>query len=104
MSKPPKRLECWTIRAYIFQCRDIPAADDDGSSDAYIKIWNPEGEELKTKVIEDNLNPIYMEAIEFEYDFNKKEDAPPIIFDLWDQDSGLFDSTDDFLGRLCNLS
>lgn len=40
-----------------------------------------------------------MEAIEFEYDFNDKEDAPPIIFNLWDWDSGLFDSTDDFLGR-----
>ena len=34
--RPPKRLDAKKIRCYIFQCRDIPAADDDGSTDAFI--------------------------------------------------------------------
>lgn len=28
------------IIAYIYQCRDLPAADDDGCSDPYVKIWD----------------------------------------------------------------
>jgi len=40
-----------------------------------------------------------MEALEFEYDFNDKKDAPPIILNLWDHDDGILDSDDDFLGR-----
>jgi len=39
--KPPlKRLKIKKVRAYIFQCRDLPAADEDGQSDPYIKIWD----------------------------------------------------------------
>jgi hypothetical protein len=28
--KPQKRLDTKKIRAYVFQCRDLPAADSDG--------------------------------------------------------------------------
>lgn len=41
---PPRRLGSKKIRCFIFQCRDIPSADTDGSSDSYISVWNPEGE------------------------------------------------------------
>ena len=27
---PPKRMSVYKCRAFIFQCRDLPAADDDG--------------------------------------------------------------------------
>lgn len=36
---PPKRVNSWKIRCFIFQCKDIPSADTDGSSDPYISIW-----------------------------------------------------------------
>jgi len=62
---PPKRLDAKTIRAFIFQCRNIPAADDSGTSDCFITVWNPDGILHKTKVIEETLNPIYMETIQF---------------------------------------
>jgi len=29
-----------TVRMYLFQCKDLPAADDNGLSDPYISIWN----------------------------------------------------------------
>ena len=37
---PPKRLSVFKIRVYLFQCRDLPAADDDGQSDPYIVLWD----------------------------------------------------------------
>ena len=96
---PPRRLGSKKIRCFIFQCRDIPSADEDGSSDSYITVWNPEGVEHKTKMIEDSLNPIYFQTIEILYDMVDMETAPPIILNIWDHDSALLDSTDDFLGR-----
>ena len=53
-------MQAFKIRAYIFQCRDIPAADEDGSSDPFITAWNMPGEKVQTRVIEDTLNPIFM--------------------------------------------
>lgn len=43
---PPKRLNSYKMRAFIFQCKDIPSADEDGSSDPYIQIWTPEKEKV----------------------------------------------------------
>lgn len=98
---PPKRLESVKIRCFIFQCRDIPAADADGSSDSYISIWNPDGKaEVKTRIIEDSLNPIYFETLEMLYDMADLDNSPPIVLDIWDQDKGVFGSESfDFLGR-----
>ena len=97
--KPRKRLGAKKIRCFVFQCRNIPSADADGSSDSYISIWNPEGEKYKTQVIEDSLNPIYLETIEMLYDMADLDTAPPIILNIWDKDEDLLDSTDDYLGR-----
>ena len=54
---------------------------------------------MKTKVVKDNLNPIFFETLEMQYDMGNLETAPPIILDLFDHDSGMMDITDDFLGR-----
>ncbi len=32
----PKRAKSQKVRAYIYQCKDLPAADDDGLSDPFI--------------------------------------------------------------------
>ena len=50
-------------------------------------------------MIEDSLNPIYFETIEMLYDMADIESAPPIVFNIWDRDADLLDSTDDYLGR-----
>jgi len=96
---PPRRLGSKKIRCFLFQCRDIPAADEDGASDSYISVWNPNNEELRTRMIEDSVNPIYYETIEMLYDFSDLDSAPPIVLNVWDHDDALLDSTDDFLGR-----
>lgn len=101
---PPRRLGSKKIRCFIFQCRGIPSADADGSSDSYITVWNPEGggknkEAYMTTIIEDSLNPIYLNTIEMLYDMADLETAPPIVFNIWDRDEDLLDSTDDYLGR-----
>ena len=95
---PPKRLKSQKIRCFIFQCKDIPSADSDGASDPYITLWNPDNKEIKTQVVEDNVNPIFFEALELYYDYDNLADAPPVVLNLWDHDDALMDS-DDFLGR-----
>lgn len=40
-NKPPKkRCDPIKIRCYIYQCRDLPAADSNGTSDPYVKVWD----------------------------------------------------------------
>lgn len=80
----------------------MPAADSDGSSDPFIKIFNTEGEDLSTSVIEDDVNPIFMECKEVSVDFGNArtfEDAPPCVLDVMDADEGFISSSADYLGR-----
>jgi len=37
---PQKRALPVTIRAYVYQCKDLPAADSNGSSDPIVKVWD----------------------------------------------------------------
>ena len=47
--KPPaKRAIPVVIRAYIYQCRDLPAADSNGSSDPFVKVWDMSEKQKKT--------------------------------------------------------
>ena len=66
--KPMLRLPIWKVRAYIFQCRDLPAADSDGTSDPCIRIHGDgtKGRDIEpqTAVIEDNMNPLFYQALE----------------------------------------
>lgn len=94
---PPKRLSSWKIRCYLFQCKDIPAADSDGASDPYVSIWNPDDRKIQTSVIDDNINPIFFESLELYYDFDNIGNAPPVVLNLWDKDDLL--DADDYLGR-----
>jgi hypothetical protein len=97
---PPRRLESRKIRAFIFQCRDIPSADADGGSDSFISLWNPDNKtELKTKTIEDSLNPIYFECLEMLYDMSDIDNCAPIVMNLWDKDENLLSTSFDYLGR-----
>ena len=59
-----KRIGVKTVRAYIYQCRDLPAADADGQSDPFIKVWDSTPDEKKTIVIEDNNNPLFYQTLE----------------------------------------
>lgn len=62
-------------------------------------LYNPNGKDMKTKVIEDNLNPIFYEVRDVWFDCISLELAPPFVFTVYDTDAGLLDASDDFLGR-----
>jgi len=52
--------------------------------------------------VADNLNPLFFEVIEFEYEvrnINDLESYPPFILDIYDKDVGTFGDNEDFLGR-----
>ena len=52
--------------------------------------------------MEDNCNPLYYEVLELNYEVTDDKDLltyPPFIFDIFDHDAELFDSSDDFMCR-----
>lgn len=83
----------------------MPAADSNGTSDPYIEVWDTTATDKvrkKTKIIEDNTNPLFYQTIEMDYEVENEEDLesyPPFIFDIFDHDDDLFDSKPDYLCR-----
>ena len=65
-------------------------------SDCYIKVWNQSGKVVKTKTIEDSLNPVFYECKDIFLEADGVENAPPFIFNFWDENLLLKDK---FLGR-----
>jgi hypothetical protein len=47
--KIAKRAVPIKIRAYIYQARDLPAADSEGTSDPYITVWDTTATDKKKK-------------------------------------------------------
>ena len=106
----PRRPGNLKVRAYIFQCRDLPAADSDGTSDPFLRITDSDNPQ-KTKTVNDNLNPIFYEALDLIYEANSIEELPPIIIDCFDEDEALIGKGGaDYLARClitvdqCNYS
>ena len=84
---PPKRLNVMKVRCFLFQCRDLPSADDDGQSDPYIVVWDNSDQKKRTETIMDNNNPIFYKTLELNIETNKVEDMPPFVLDIWDYDT-----------------
>ena len=97
--RPPIRLQAIKVRCYIYQCKDLPILESDGSADPFIKLYNPEGRDYETTVVPDSLNPIFYRTFDVNLECMDLNTAPPIIIDVWDEDAELFDSTNDFMGR-----
>ncbi len=51
----------------------------------------------KTQIIEDNLNPLFYETLELQFEGNKVDDLPPFICDVYDWDLGPLE--DDYIAR-----
>lgn len=94
---PPKRFQAYIIRAYIYQCRELLSADDNGLSDPYVELWSTDKERQITPCIEENCNPMFFSTIQVFSEFDTLETAPPIVLNVWDRDDGVLE-TDDFLG------
>ncbi len=97
--KVPKRPSNIKVRIFCWQARDLPAADETGSSDAFLRITDS-GKTLETKVIWDNVNPLFYEGIDAIYEANSQEELPPIIVECFDKDEELIGKdSEDFLSR-----
>ena len=81
------------IRAFVFQARDLPAADDDGMADPMILAFSSieKGDkdggvetEAKTVVMEKNCDPMFYEILDITIDATDGEPLPPFIFDVYD--------------------
>lgn len=50
----------YKIRANVYQCNELPASDDNGTSDPYVQIWSPfkpndsEKKMMRTRIVNDN--------------------------------------------------
>jgi hypothetical protein len=66
-------------------------------------LWYLSGKDKKTRVINDNVNQLFFQVVELEYEIRDEMDDlysyPPFIIDVFDHDDELFDSTPDYLGR-----
>lgn len=94
------------IRAYIFQCQDLPAADEEGTSDPLVSCFSSIQEEddvskikCETDVIMENCDPMFYEVVELSVDTIKNEDYPPFLFDVYDLDQNIFSKSRDYIGR-----
>ena len=91
------------IRAYIYQCRDLPAADSNGTSDPFVRIWDMSDTVKETQTIFENNNPLFYEVKELDYevrDINDFTTYPPMIVDVFDIDEHLIGKdTTDYIGR-----
>lgn len=65
-----RRCESAKIRCYLFQCKDLPAADEDGASDPLVVCYSTIDEDgkdskrmkeavVETDVIENNCDPMF---------------------------------------------
>lgn len=97
--KMRKRSNIVKVRAYCFQARDLPAADEGGSSDPFLRITDC-ARHHDTRTIFDNVNPIWYETMDLGYEANSIHDLPPIIIDLYDMDvNTITKNSIDFLSR-----
>lgn len=98
-AKMKKRPNVYKVRAFCFQARDLPAADENGTSDPFVRINDCSGTQ-ESKVIFDNVNPIWYQTLELSYEAAHLEDIPPIIVDLFDMEVKTIGSnTTEFLSR-----
>lgn len=60
----PMRDHSVIVRCYIYQCRDLPSADGDGSADPYLTVWDmtqndPKKPTKKTPTVFDTVDPLF---------------------------------------------
>lgn len=100
-----KRPPLIKIRIFCWQAKDLPAADESGRSDPFVRFTDADTT-YETQTIFDNVNPIFYEGVDILYEASSREELPPVIVDLYDKDESLIGKdSEDFLSRaLINLN
>jgi len=63
-----------------------------------VNVYSLLGRDVRTKTVQDTVNPLFYEVKHIIYSYDDINDAPPIVLNVWDEDDGLFDSTTDYMG------
>ena len=95
---PPKRKKGVKLNlvANVFQCRQLPAADSDGKSDPYVKVYCC-GVMAQTEVKENTLNPMWYKTLNLEVEGVGSDEDPPVLVYVMDSDDY---TSDDLIGVL----
>lgn len=94
--KKPMALQ-YQVRAHIYQARNLPAADDCGTSDPYVQISYC-GREARTRYVPTTLFPIWYETLRMNVDLPLDPlIAPPLVVFVYDYDQV---GSDDLIGRV----
>jgi hypothetical protein len=95
----PSKTTEYLWRAYIFQCKDLPPSDENGSWDPYVKVWSPGKKSFRTSIVEKSINPIFYETVEFPFIVSSLDYAPPFVLYIKDNNRWLFRNYSNFVGR-----
>ena len=83
-----------TIIINLFQAKELPTADSDGSADPYVQIYHY-GTEMNSSIVKDSVNPIWNERMILKTR-SLNNYIPPLIIKVYDKDEG--EDEGDFLG------
>eukprot|EP00937_MAST-01D_sp_MAST-1D-sp2_P005539 g5539.t1 len=74
------------VRCHIYQARNLPAADDDGTIDPFV-VCRIGGKVQKTSYYADTHNPLFYETLCFDLMLRERlELAPELVLQVWDDD------------------
>lgn len=80
--------EPYNLRVYVFQCRNLPAINDNGLIDPYVKV-RFSGSKQKTTSKKMTQSPCFFEVLEFvNMLVVDKKLAPNIVLQVWDSKFG----------------
>ena len=76
----------YQLRVHVYQGRSLPAADDNGSIDPFVKVlFN--GTEQETSIKTMTTSPSWYETIQLDLMLPPLQFAPQVLLQLWDWDS-----------------
>ncbi|KAJ8603740.1 hypothetical protein CTAYLR_000260 [Chrysophaeum taylorii] len=77
----------YALRVYVFQARDLPASDENGLLDPYVKVRFC-GNKAKTKVHSMTTAPLFYETLQFhELVPRDLKYGPDVVVQVWDRDA-----------------
>jgi len=85
LQKKPNQMG-WRVHFNVFQAKNLVSGDGNGLSDPFMNV-HLYGNDRQTSVIDNTVNPIWNERLEFGASFDTIDDAPPFILTVWDKDS-----------------
>ena len=91
-----KRRSSYQVRCHLYQAKNLPAVDDNGLLDPYMKV-SFLGETKKSKKIKKTKFPLYYESFCFDCELPEREFMPQVNIKCFDWD---MIGSDDYCGQI----